>query len=90
MTVKKQFRELICNRLDSLTQCATVTDTVEIFGYADTSYIDKKAYEELNPFAHPLSTEAATLCPFESNATLTLRNVMLELTTFIRLLYAGK
>lgn len=44
LTVKKQFREFICNRLDSLTECKSVTNTVEIFGYTDTSYIDKRAY----------------------------------------------
>ncbi len=67
-----------------------MTNTVEIFGYTDTSYIDKRAYGEINPFAHPSTTEAATLCPFESHATLTLGNVMLELITSTRLLCAGK
>lgn len=47
--------------------------TGEIFGYTDTSDIDIKAYGELNPFARTSTTPAAaTLCPFESNATLTL------------------
>lgn len=64
LTVKKQFSELICNRLDSLAQHKSVTDTVEIFGYADKSYVDRKAYGERNPFAHPSIT--ATLSPFES------------------------
>ncbi len=80
MTVKKPFSELICNRLDSLTQCKSVTDTVEIFRYTDTSYIDKKAYGELNPFVHP--SIAAILSPFETQVTFTLGNVMLVLTTF--------
>lgn len=86
LTVKKQFSELMCNRLDSFTQCEAVTDIVEISGYTDTSNIDIKAYGELNPFAHPSTTEAATLCPFESHETNTLGNVMLELTTFIGIL----
>lgn len=66
---KKQFCELICNRLDSLTQCKSATATVEIFGYADERCIDKKAYGELNPWAHP--STRATLHPSESCSTLT-------------------
>lgn len=64
LTVKKQFAELIYNWLFSLTQFKSVTDIAEIFGYTDTGYIDKKAYGELNTFAHPSTTEAAIHSPF--------------------------
>lgn len=38
---EKAILEVNHNRLASLTQCKSVTDTVEIFGYMNTSYIDK-------------------------------------------------
>ena len=45
---------------------------------------------ELNPFAHPSTTEAATLCPLMSLETLTLGSVIVEMTTFAQILYAWK